>query len=415
MPRAWSSIRRWVRVVLDGSGRTLPVAAILMIAAAVLVLQIRPATTVTAKVMVAAPRYTKDIEAALVSVEAVEIARRVYRGLTEPAALRRAAFAADLSPSAYAPHVVGAALRCRTFVTTTLATDKDKVSVIAISVSAPQPAIALNLSSSLLETAATLDLGMRLSLLAELDRQLGDQLDRARAELGVLGPHEMMSEGGSALDSLSRGLTARRNDLSRELGSLLRNDPRALSLRSEIAAINDQLRLLDLVAAGVEAPSLAAELGAAREMVALWQDQEETRRRGVELREAKRIQLEDQISGLADKRAVIRTGLDLERSDGNQRVSILAAPSITSPQLPEPAILALVSAAVIGAAAWLGGGLLLEAARPKLRDPIDLVRSLNVAALSVIPAIDVVPDRRIRPGPDRSPVAGLIFAAAERP
>ena len=401
MRRVVHLTRRVFRVMRDGSRITAPISIILMAAVTLLVLQVEPHATAGAKLMIAAPRYTKDLDIAIVTLDAIETARVVYRDLLSTSALRRAAYQADLSPSAFAPHATLAAMTLRGSILATSATDKDKVSVISFDVKLSDANRALRVSAGLIAAAQSLDLKMREAVIGEVERQISSDLNRKQAELTDLGPHEPVDLSTSVTDGLSGALRERRTYLSTQLGGILRNDPAAADMRAEIAAINERLRAVALVEAGASAVS--QDLIEARRLVTQWQADETERRAAVTSRESARDQLEQQIGDLRAKLAISISAGELERAESSQRVSVFAAPQIKSARLPSPGILAAASAALIGTITWLGGALLLEGANPRLRSAEDLVKRLNIAAFALIPDLGVTPAKHRRNGPDRGP------------
>jgi hypothetical protein len=409
--------RRTLRVIRDRSLRTLPVALVLAASVSILVLQVAPQSAVSAKLMVAAPRYAKELEATIVNVDAVEVGRYVFRELTEVASLRRAAFHADLVPSAFAPGLNAAIAKVRPAVKASTATDKDKVTVITLDVQWGDPGRALALAEGLAEAAVTLDLQMRESILAELAGHLErDQRDVAD-ELATL-PSVAISDDVVGLTvELAKALRAERTALESALQRMLRNDPEAVTLRADIAEINQKLRAVSLVeATSGERSSMSDELAEAQAMVTAWEAEAARLRATREATQRQRDGLTTRLSDIEGQLAIVRSAFGLERMESNRRVSLMAPPSLKSARLPPPDLMAVVAALTIGLIAWLGGALIIEAASPKLRSADDLVSSFNIAPLSVIPELAEPLRKRVRRGPDRGPVMDdtLMFVSGGR-
>ncbi|MEO8531925.1 MAG: hypothetical protein ABI459_11910, partial [Deltaproteobacteria bacterium] len=214
--------------------------------------------------------------------------------------------------------------------------------------------------------------------------------------------------------SLSAGLRMQRAALVRALDGLLRNDPEAYALRAEIAVLNDNIRSVSRVEAGQS--SMSEDLRDARQMVETWQANETERRAALTMRERKRDQLERQVNDLEAKIATSVSALELERSESNQRVSVMLAPQLKSARLPSPGILAVAGAVIVGATAWLGGALLIEAANPRLRSAEDLVSKLNIAAFGVIPDLGEGKPKNRQRRPERGPQVSepLMFVPGSR-
>ena len=414
MVRVMHIAKRTLRVIRDGSRLMLPISILLMAAVATSAFQVRPQASVSAKIMVAAPRYTKDVEASLVNLDAVETARLIFRDLLSNVALRQAAYQADLTPSMFAPHTISAAQGLRAKVQATSTTDKDKVSVISIEAKTSNANQASRVIDGVIGTAIALDLKIRESVLGEMDQRMRSDLDHARQDRVALGPNEAIDASASVTASLASGLERQRVELIRQLGKLLRNDPAASDVRRQIGVINEKLRAVSLVESG--AATMSVDLIEARALVEKWENEEAELRANILSREQKREALDRQIATLEDNLSLNASALELERSPSNRRVSLLSAPQLKSARLPSPKVLAVISALVVGALAWLGGTLLIEATNPRLRGAEDLVSRLSISAFAVIPDLGAVKPRRERRGPDRSPPSAepLLFVPGSR-
>ena len=409
--------RRTFRVIRDRSLRTLPVAVALAASAYILVQQVAPSSSVNAKLMVAAPRYVKELEASIVNVDAVEVGRYVFRELTSPASLRVAAFRADLMPSAYSPGLAAAVGRVRPAVKATTATDKDKVTIINVDVQWSDPERALALADGLSEAALMLDLSMREAILTELAFHLEHDRQSIAIELAAIPAVELPDAPLGLAESLEKALRAERDALESELRRRLKNDPEAVELRRDISELNRKLRAISLVdAASPSKGSMSEELEEAQALVAAWEAEAAAQRAALEAAQRQRDSLTKRLEDLEAQLSLVRSAKGLEAMESNRRVVVMSAPALKSARLPSPNLLAFGAALSIALIGWLGGALIVEAANPRLRSAEDLVTSFNIQPLSVIPEFAEPLRKRVRRGPDRGPVRDetLMFVPGAR-